>query len=204
MTPRTVPQPVPAVPLWDILGVSNSSIACFFGKSESDQALASWLCYALNASSIYNYARTPEEKKLMKTAFEKAVRMIGQAALNYDEEFFARWTRGRKELKAIDPRVRLTPEISLLAAYNFCTASGCKTSQTEVIQTAIDFLAIARINGLPNRIPRPSQKPTRAQIDAEIERGGLKTIGWRAYIKKLGLTFPDRGKRGRPTGWRKR
>src|SRR4029077_4210799 len=118
------------------------------------------------------------------------------------EEFFARWARGRKMLAAIDPRTSRDPDLFLLAAYDWCTYGGRKTTQAETIKTAIDFLAVARLSGFPNRIP-VSDEPTRQQVDAEIKQHGLRTIGWKARIKKLGLTFPDTAKRGRPTGWRK-
>jgi hypothetical protein len=194
MTPKPIP-------LSFFLTSSPQAARRLVGKPGSDQSFAFWLLYALSPPS--KHAKTPEEKKQRKTEREKAVAMIAKAALNHDEEFFARWARGRKALKAIDPRTSLSPEVFLLAAYNVCTVRGRKTSQSEVIRRAIDFLAEARILGFPNRIPYPGQQPTREQLDAEIEKGGLKTIGWRAYIKKLGMTFPDKAKRGRKTGWRK-
>jgi hypothetical protein len=195
MTPRKVP-------LWCLITLSKPSIEHFVGKPGSDQAFAFRLRCALNPP--YKFAKTPEEKKRMKTECAKAVRMIAKAALSNDEEFFARWARGRKALKAIDPRTSLAPQIFILAAYSLCTAGGRQTTQSEVIRLATDLAAAARIIGSPNRVPFPSQKPTREQLDAAIKQWGLKRLGWKAYIRKLGLSFPHKAKRGRKPGWRKK
>jgi len=190
------------IALWDFIGLSKPARELIAGKAGSDQDFAFWLRYALNVPQLYKIARTPEEKKLMKTAFDKAVRMLGEATKNDDEKFFERWARGRKMLKAVDPLRSRDPRNFLLAAYDFCTADGRKTNKTEVIQIAKRFMAVARINGPLNVIPL--SWPTEEQIETEIKQGGLETIGWHAHLRKLGVTFPDKAKRGRPTGWRKR
>jgi hypothetical protein len=189
------------IALWDFIGLSKPARELIAGKAGSDQDFAFWLRYALNVPQLYKIARTPEEKKLMKTAFDKAVRMLGEATKNDDEKFFERWARGRKMLKAVDPLRSRDPRNFLLAAYDFCTADGRKTNKTEVIQIAKRFMAVARINGPLNVIPL--SWPTEEQIATKIKQDDLDTIGWHAYLNKLGLKFPDKGKRGRPKGWRK-
>jgi hypothetical protein len=149
-------------------------------------------------------AKTPEEKKELSALYDKTIQKIRKAARHNDAEFFRKWGRGCDALAAIDPDSSLDPDNFLLAAYSFRTVSGRKTSQTEVIRTAIDFMAAAIKRGFPNRIPTPGHQPTRQQLDAVIKERSLETIGWRARIGKLGLKFPDKAKRGRPKGWRKR
>jgi hypothetical protein len=199
MNPKTVP-------LWCLIATPSKlprqTVERIVGEPDSDQSLAFWLRWALKPP--LKFAKTPAERKSMKTEFQKAVHKIAEAANNHDEAFFEKWARGRKELKAIDPRTSLDPGNFLLAAHGYCTAGGRQTSQTEVIRMAIDFLAQAHINGFPNRVPFPSQRPTREQLDAVISQRGLRTIGWKAYIRKLGITFPDKAKRGRKKGWRKK
>ena len=176
----------------------------FRGKSGSDQDFALQMLIGLYAPLMRKaFAKTPKEKKELNALYDKTIQKIREAARHNDAKFFRKWTRGCEALTAIDPDSSLDPDNFLLAANNFCTVGGRRTSQTEVIRTTIDFMAAAIIKGFPNRIPTPGHQPTRQQLDAVIKERRLKTIGWRARIKKLGLKFPDKGKRGRPTGWRK-
>jgi hypothetical protein len=183
----------------------KNSFERFRGKPGSDQDFALQMLVGLYAPLMRkNFAKTPEEQKSLKALYDKTIRKIREAARHNDAEFFRKWGRGCDALAAIDPDSSLDPDNFLLAANNFCTVGGRKTSQTAVMRTAIDFMAAAIIKGVPNRIPTPGHQPTRQQLDAVIKERSLKTIGWRARIQKLGLTFPDKTKRGRPKGWRKR
>jgi hypothetical protein len=192
------------MPLHLLLPADRRDFERFRGKPESDQNLAFQMLWGLSAPLMSrSWAKTPEEKKELKADYEKALQTIRQAVRHHDAEFFRKWARGCEALAAMDPESSLDPDNFLLAANHLCTVGGRKTNQTEVIRTAIDFIAAAIIKGFPNRIPTSGHQPTRQQLDAVIKERRLKTIGWRARIKKLGLTFPDKGKRGRPKGWRK-
>jgi hypothetical protein len=185
MTPK-------AVPLEEFTPLSPQDVARLVGPPGSDEAFAYWLLAALNTPD--EYAQTPELKQRLNANREKAFAMIARAALDHDEAFFARWARGRKALKAIDLRTSLDPKLFLLLAYKM---GGYKTSQAEVIRAAIILLAWAKIYE-----PSPERKLTRAQFEEEIDNLGLRGIGWKAYIRKLGLTFALKAKRGRKPGWR--
>jgi hypothetical protein len=189
----------PGVSLWWFLFPSDIISKRFKGKPGSDQNFAFEMCYGFHALQMLKFAKTPEAKKSLKNSYEKTLRMVREATRRNDAKFFQKWARGCEALAEIDPEQSLDPDNFLLAAYSICTYGGQKTSQTEVIKTAIDFSAVARLNGFPNRI-QFSDGLTREQVDAVIEKRKLKTIGWKARIKKLGLRFPDKAKRGRPTG----
>jgi hypothetical protein len=176
--------------------LSPKDVERLVGKPGSDGALAYWLLAALNAPC--NPAQTPKQEQRRQAEREKAVAIIARAALDHDEAFFSRWARGRKVLKAIDLRTSLSPKLFLLAAYNLCTQGGRETCQAEVINLALAMLAIANMPEPANRL---SPELARAQFDAQIQR--LRTTGWKAYARQLGLTFALKAKRGRPKGWRK-
>ena len=155
----------------------------YLGKPGSDQAFAVRLRSALSANS-------------QSSEFLNALSEIRKAAATNDAEFFQSWSRGCMDLRKAESFDN--PDDFLLTAYTHCTLLGRKTSQSEVIWTAKRIMALARKYG--PEIPLPFQEDE-AEIALEMQK--LNTIGWKARIKKFGLTFALKAKRGRPKGWRK-
>jgi hypothetical protein len=155
----------------------------YLGKPGSDQAFAVRLRNALRAD--------PQSSEFLEALSE-----IRKAAATNDAEFFQSWSRGCMDLRkawSFD-----NPDDFLLTAYTHCTLLGRKTSQSEVIRTAKRIMALAHKYG--DTFPLQIEEDE-AEIALQMKK--LNTIGWKARIKKFGLTFALKAKRGRPKGWRK-
>jgi hypothetical protein len=167
-----------------------------FGKPGSDQLFAHWLNCALEKPLSH---ATPDEKQILEANYVKAIRIIRKAAQKNAEEFFLRWSRGNKALKAADPDYCRDPRYFLCNAY-FRYAVTRLPTQKQLIWTAIRELAIVQLSGYPNALPMPGDEPSEEEIAAEIERTKLEGKPWRRYLKEIGLggNVLPRAKAGNP------